>query len=76
MTAEKKSAVDESRRRRKPSQPPRIKAANSSAPPPPARGDALQSAIRLSSSALLNEWLKESVVDEEAKESAAAKEAM
>ena len=76
MTTEKKPAVDESRRRRKPSQPPRIKAANSSAPPPPARGDALQSAIRLSSSALLNEWLKESVVDEEAKESAAAKEAM
>ena len=76
VTAEKKLAVDESRRRRKPSQPPRIKVAKSSAPSPLDRGDALQSAIRLSSSALLIEWLKESVVDEVAKESAAAKGAM
>jgi len=80
VTAEK-PAVNESRRRRKPSQPPRIKVAKPSAPPPPAREEVIQNAIRLSSSALLNEWLKESVVaegniEEEAKESAAAKEAM
>ena len=72
-------SVDEPRRRRKPSQPPRIKVAKASALPPPARSDVIQSTIRLSSSALLNEWLKESDsgTDEEEKDSAAAaKEAM
>lgn len=75
-------SVDEPRRRRKPSQPPRIKLAKASALPPPARGDIIQNSIRLSSSTLLNEWLKESVVandgtDEEEKDSGAAeKEAM
>ena len=75
-------SVNEPRRRRKPSHAPRIKVAKASALPPPARGDVIQNTIRLSSSALLNEWLKESVVtdsstDEEEKgAAAAAKEAM
>ena len=72
-------SVDEPRRRRKPSQPPRIKVAKASALPPPARSDVIQNTIRLSSSALLNEWLKEfdSGTDEEEKDLAAvAKEAM
>lgn len=72
-------SVDEPRRRRKPSQPPRIKVAKASALPPPACSDVIQNTIRLSSSALLNEWLKESDggADEEEKDSAAAaKEAM
>lgn len=74
-------SLDEPRRRRKPSQPSRIKVAKASALPPPARVDVIQNTIRLSSSALLNEWLKESVVadsgtDEGKDSAAAAKEAM
>ena len=57
-------SVEEPRRRRKPSQPPRIKVAKASAPPPPARGDIIQNTIRISSSALLKEWLKESVTSD------------